>query len=255
MAEELVPLEDVVLEGTLGGGDGALSGWCGRDEGPEDVYVLRATNNRDIRIDIDPVGPNGFVPTVRFEVDTCGSTEAVTDDGYTALCEAGGVGITRFVHTEAGRVYTLTIDAPAGSGGDYRVTLTHERPPVGACPVHSNSPLLVSGGYFLWSNVLGSGQGRMDGLCGGPGQENMFAVVVAEPGVLRARVTATDGTSTPIVDVRTGCGFVTSQDCDQGAAGGSAEVQISVTEPGTYYVTADHHGVGTFAYDLEIWLN
>ena len=252
-AEALAPLEDAELTGTLPVERGSLSGWCGRDGGAEDVYVLDAQNDRDILVVVNAVDPDGFVPTVRVEVDTCGATEAVTDEGYTELCFADPMGGRAYIHTEIGRRYTITVDAPEGEGGDYSVILLYQPPLGDECPLHPETPFLQPGSYFLWSNTLGGGQGRIQGLCGGPGTENMFLVTVDAPGVLRARATSNSPDAEPIVDVRNGCAFVDTLDCQRGAAGGVAEVQVPV-DPGIYYVTVDHHGVGTFAYDLEMWL-
>lgn len=253
-AEELVPLEDTVLEGTLPAGRGMLEGWCGRDGGTEDVYVLHSMNNRDILVAVEAVDDEGFVPTVRIEVDTCGTTDAVTDEGYTELCRADGSAFVAFAHVEAGHDYTIVVDSPEGEGGAYRVVVSYQRPDPDNCILHPESPTLVQGGYFLWSNGLGGGQGNIQGLCGGPGTENMFAVRVLEPGVLRARVTSNTADAPPIVDIRRTCAVVATDRCEVGSPGGVAEAFVEVSEPRTYYVTADHHGVGPFSYDLEVWL-
>ena len=230
----LTPLEDVVLRGTLAG-PGELSGWCGRDEGAEDVYLLPMRNNRDLFVQV-LADESDFIPTIRIEESVCGQGEAWSTEGFTRLCTAERPEDPWHTLVLLEKDYYITIDAPPGASGDYAVQLTWRRPELSECNPHSESPTLEWGSVFQWSNTYISGQGEVDGVCGGPGREDMFPLIVTVPGLLDAQVTGTNG-MIPMLSLRTGCAGITERECTSNP-GGSPFAAISryIEEPGTYYL-------------------
>ena len=249
-AEELEPLVDVKLTGTLGGSDG-LRGWCGGDDGNEDVYLIRMVGTRDLLI--ETVGAESdFSPTIRVEEDTCGQASAV-GTGLTRLCTGSTVDDPKHVTLLNGHDYYITVDSPAGSNGDYAVNLTWAKPPLEMCKPHPEVIELDFGSVFQWQNSFGMGQGDVDGVCGGPGREDMFRMDVPYPGYLYAEVNGSNGFD-PLISLRLGCPGVAELTCTSEPVGDSyAYLDYWIENPGTYWLAVDQTDVSGGYYDLFLY--
>jgi hypothetical protein len=245
----VLPFANTEVRGRLLG-PGSVRGWCGRqadgdpDAGPEDSYLITPTFNVDATI---VVPQSDFTPSLRVTRDGC------REDVLPQLCAAPmGTDIWHFF-AEVGHTYTVTIDSPENTDGNYTMQVVYGDPGIGACPVHPTQITQEPGGYFTWSNTLGKRPGRVDGLCGGPGGENMFQLNVGFPGFIRFRVEASQGFR-PVLSVRTGCGGVTELQCTSADATGSNILELGdFFDPGTYFVVVDQGGVDGGDYKLEVF--
>jgi hypothetical protein len=226
-------------------------GWCGdgeNDAGAEDTYLITPTFDTDVIVSILP--ETEFTPTLRATRDGCYSD----DDNLPRMC-AAPVGDYPYWHflAEAGHEYSLTIDSPEGTDGKYAMRVFYGPPELSACPIHSTQINQAPGGYFTWSNELGGKGGRVDGRCGGPGNENMFQVNVSYPGTITFFVTADDSFA-PILSVRTGCGGSSEVTCTSMAQQGTSSFALPwFFEPGTYYIVVDQDDVKGGEYSLEVF--
>lgn len=247
----VLPFANFEVRGRLLG-PGKVRGWCGRDAeddpdaGPEDSYIVTPTFNVDVLVVIPE---SDFVPSLRVTKDGC------REDVFPQLC-ATPVTVDDNWHffAETGHSYTITIDSPEGTDGNYTMQMLYGDPGVGACPIHPSVITQKPGGFFTWSNTFGKRQGEVDGLCGGPGAENMFQVNVSYPAFISFQVTAEDGLE-PVLSVRSSCGGATELDCTSSDLTGSNLLSIDrfFDIPGTYYVVVDQVGVDGGKYTLDVF--
>ncbi len=247
----VLPFANFEVRGRLLG-PGKVRGWCGRDAdddpdaGPEDSYIVTPTFNVDVLVVIPDAD---FVPSLRVTKDGC------QEDVFPQVCatpvEAGDL---RHFFAETGHTYTITIDSPEGTDGNYTMQLLYGDPGIAACPIHPNVITQKPGGFFTWSNTFGRRQGEVDGACGGPGAENMFQVNVSYPGFINFRVTASNGFE-PVLSVRSSCGGATELQCTSSELAGSTDLSIDhfFEVPGTYYVVVDQAGVDGGEYTLDVF--
>lgn len=246
----VLPIANMTVRGRLLG-PGSVRGWCGRtddeapDAGAEDSYLITPSYNVDVTVlfpDAD------FTPTLRVTRDGC------REDVFPSVC-AAPIGDTPWHFlAEVGHTYTITVDSPEDTDGRYTMQLVYGDPGIAACPVHPTQIQQEPGGYFTWSNKLGSRrQGQVDGLCGGPGSENMFQLNVGYPGNFLFRVSADEGFD-PVISLRTGCGGVTELQCTSADIVGSPFIELPrFLDPGTYYVVVDQNDIGGGEYKLEVY--
>jgi hypothetical protein len=253
--EELVPLEDTVLRGSLSG-SGEVFGWCGADDGIEDVYVLDMQNNRDLTLRV--LDESEFVPTIRVEEDVCGQ-ESARGEGLTRLCTSEATSDDpRHVLLLKGHRYFVTIDSTSGSGGNYAVEITWANTPLSSCDPHPETIVQAPGTQFLWNNSFSRGQGRVDSQCGGPGQEDMFKIRTSYTGYVWISVNGSNG-FLPLVSLRRGCGGVTEMACspglDEPATAYASIDGYFLDEIRDYYVVVDQVGVDGGRYDLAVYFD
>lgn len=250
----VLPFANFEVRGRLLG-PGKVRGWCGRlgddddadapDAGPEDTYIVTPTFNVDVLV---VVPESDFEPTLRVTRDGC------REDVLPSVCAAPmGDDLWHFF-AEVGHSYTITIDSPEGTDGNYTMQVLYGDPGIAACPVHPSQIDQEHGGYFTWSNTFGKSQGHVDGLCGGPGSENMFQVNVTYPGLITFRMEA-DESFKPVLSVRSGCGGVTELLCNAASLGAGNFIEINqfFEVPGTYYVVVDQGDVAGGSYKLEVF--
>lgn len=249
----VLPFANFEVRGRLLG-PGKERGWCGRDAeddpdaGPEDSYIVTPTFNVDVLVVIPDAD---FKPSLRVTRDGCREEKDVNPQ----LCATEvAVDDTWHFFAETGHTYTITIDSPEGTDGNYTMLMLYGDPGVGACPIHPSVITQKPGGFFTWSNSFGRRQGHVDGLCGGPGAENMFQVNVSYPAFISFQVTAEDGLE-PVLSVRSSCGGATELDCTSSAITGSNLVTIDrfFDAPGTYYVVVDQVGIAGGKYTLDVF--
>ena len=247
----VLPFANFEVRGRLLG-PGKVRGWCGRDAeddpdaGPEDSYIVTPTFNVDVLVVIPE---SDFVPSVRVTKDGC------REDVFPQVCVTPvAAGDLRHFFAETGHTYTITIDSPEGTDGNYTMQLLYGDPGIAACPIHPNIITQKPGGFFTWSNSFGRRQGEVDGACGGPGAENMFQVNVSYPGFFNFRVTASNGFE-PVLSVRSSCGGATELQCTSSELTGSTDLSIDhfFEVPGTYYVVVDQVGVDGGDYTLDVF--
>lgn len=247
-----IPFENTTISGILPDGHGSLyGGWCGDDEGVEDVYMLAPFYDADVTFTFRPEA-NEFAPTLRVQADSCGASE-----GAIGVCATEPIDTDYPYHFLArnGTVYWVTIDSSEpGMGGAYAFDVTVGDPGLGACPIHPEPIEQSPGAAFVWGNSFSRGQGFVDGYCGGPGKENMFVLLASYAGNIYVRADGTGGFS-PVVGLRTGCSALTEQQCaadGQSGIPGTAELYGYIPGPGTYYVVVDNAGIEAGDYSLRV---
>jgi hypothetical protein len=247
-----IPFENTTISGTLPDDHGSLyAGWCGRDDGVEDVYQLAPFYDADVTFTFAP-GASDFRPTLRVQADPCGDSE-----GAIPICATDPIDTDYPFHFLArnGTVYWVTIDSgEAGLGGAYAFDVQIGDPGAGACPVHPERISQSPGASFVWGNSFSSGQGYVDGFCGGPGKENMFQLDAFYEGNVYVRADGTGGFS-PVVSLRTSCSALTELQCGaDGESGivGTAELYGYIPGPGTYFLAIDNAGVDAGDYSLRV---
>lgn len=244
----ILPIANIEVRGRLLG-PGSVRGWCGKgdsdlDAGPEDSYSITPSYNVDITVLIPEAD---FQPTLRVTRDGC------REDVLPSVCAAPISDKIWHFLAEVDHTYTITVDSPEGTDGRYKMQLVYGDPGLAACPIHPTEVDQEPGGYFTWSNGLGARQGQVDGLCGGPGAENMFQVNVGYPGNFLFRLEGSESFA-PVLSVRTGCGGVTELACTSAAQTGSNFIEIGqFLTPGVYYVVADQGDVRGGDYKLEVY--
>lgn len=247
----VLPIANMEVRGRVLG-PGRVEGWCGdgeNDAGSEDNYLIVPTYDTDIVVVVLP--ETEFEPTLRVTRDGCYEDDA----NPPRLCAAPLGDEYPYWHflAQVGHEYNLAIDSPAETDGHYVMQIYYNPPELSACPVHSTQITQEPGGYFTWSNTLGGRGGRVDGYCGGPGNENMFQVNVLYPGTITFQVRA-DERFAPILSVRTGCGGTTELTCTSMSQQNSSTFSLAwFFEPGTYYVVVDQEGVAGGEYMLEVF--
>jgi hypothetical protein len=261
----VLPFANFEVRGRLLG-PGKVRGWCGRlnddvkpdaetdtaadvairpDAGPEDSYIVTPTFNVDVLVVVPDAD---FEPSLRVTKDGC------REDVLPSVCAAPmGDDLWHFF-AEVGHSYTITIDSPEGTDGNYTMQVLYGDPGVAACPIHPSQIDQEHGGFFTWSNQFGRSQGHVDGLCGGPGTENMFQINVNYPGNITFNVEA-DASFAPVLSVRSGCGGATELICTSAAQTGSNFVSLNhfFEVPGTYFVVVDQGDIDGGSYKLEVF--
>lgn len=228
-------------------GSSRLRGWCGADAGPEVVYRIAPDTDVDVSLSLASAD---FSPTLRVREGGCEDG----DDVPTLVCDPGFSNDEfggRHFFARAGQEYYVVVDSASGDGGEYALDVSFEPVPLSSCPLHGETIVQDPGGAFLWRNDLSSGQGRVDGACGGPGRENMFVFLVSQPGFVAIIADATDGFE-PIVSLRRGCGGVTEVACSGNDGTGSAFLETQV-DPGEYYIVVDQGGRQGGSYELNVF--
>ncbi|MBL4684609.1 MAG: hypothetical protein JKY37_08485 [Nannocystaceae bacterium] len=242
----VLPTVDAAVSGELARGGSLSEGTCGRDDGPEDAYVLLATSTTDVQIIFD--ASTEFDPVLRVELEGCGG------EGIELVCDRNIIEAPFHFLVEAGLEYTVTVDSKKGQSGNYAFDVVYGAPALDQCPVHPEFINQVSGATFVWGNTFSPGHGRIDGFCGGPGRENMFPLTASYPGFMYISATGTNGFS-PVVSFRTGCGATSELGCARdGDTGipGTAELEAYIDGPGQYYIVVDEAGLDGGDYSLRV---
>jgi hypothetical protein len=241
-------LEVFTLSGQLTG-TGSEQGPCGRDDGPEAVYSFSPTRTLDVTLRVI-ADQTSFSPTVRVERDRCGDPRAAAEICASDLLRPDGTeALARHFLAEAGSTYYVTVDSPARTSGSFGVELRAGAVPLAQCSVHAETITHAPGGTFSWLNDLTEGYGRVGSRCGAPGKENMFRVVVNQPGWIFAGATGTGG-FIPVLSLRTSCSAATEIDCM--SSGGANVGGEWFVEPGEYYLTVDNATTAAGGYQLFV---
>lgn len=247
-----LPTTDSSVVGVLRGPGLYGDGLCGPDDGLEDVYHLKLPTASDVTITFDP-DETEFPPTLRVLEWSCPVTEGVTRVCTNDVFD-GSVSDPRHFIANGTRDYYIYVESQDGNGGDYAFSITLGQPPLEQCHVHPETIFQSSGSVFQWENDFGAGSGRVDSLCQGAGQENMFAVSASYPGNMYVDVVGSNGFR-PLASVREGCSALTELDCTSEAILGTpgfASLQFFIPGPGTYYVVADTLGLTGGTYNLSV---
>lgn len=237
---------DTTVSGELPAHGSLSEAWCGSDGGPEDAYVLVADFNTDVTLTLDRAD---FNAVLRVTEGGCG-----TGEGTTLVCDREIDDRPFHFLAEGGKEYTVTIDSAEGDAGSYQFSTVYGWPPLEACPVHPETIDQVNGATFIWENTFSQGQGQVDGLCGGPGRENMFRLNAVQAGNMYVQVEGTNG-FVPVASVRTSCAAVSelacSRDGDTGIPG-VAELSFFIEGPGEYFIVVDQGEIGAGDYKLRV---
>ncbi len=239
-----MPAQNVTIEGALDG-RGGERGWCGQDGGPEQVYSLATPGNSDVTL----VVRSADVPlTLRVVEDGC-----VDGTGTTVMCANDFVEASRHFLAIAGRTYSIIVDSETGASGKYSFDVVFGWPTLDQCTFQQEVIVQQSGGSFVWFNEFGSGQGRADGFCGGPGQENIFPIATSYLGGMSAELVGSDGFE-GVLSLRTSCAGVSELACSAAVANGSTALDGFIESPGSeYYLAVDQVGIAGGAYSLYVY--
>lgn len=239
-----MPLMNVTIEGQLSGGDHER-GWCGQDAGPEQVYSLVAPYTTDVTF----VARSSDVPlTLRVVEDGCSDGE-----GRTVTCANDFLEVSRHFLAIAGHSYSVIVDSDAGASGKFALDVVFGWPTLDQCEIHDEVILQQPGGSFVWFNDFGRGQGTADGLCGGPGNENIFPISTSYVGGMTAEVSGTNGLA-PVLSLRTNCAGVSELTCAVADVNGGTSLNWYFDAPGTeYYLAVDGAGIDGGSYSLDVF--
>ncbi|HET6585242.1 MAG TPA: hypothetical protein VFG69_17410 [Nannocystaceae bacterium] len=238
-----MPEGNVTVKGELKGRS-EQGGWCGSDSGPEIVYELVAPYTTDISLYLTQ---SDAPLTLRVEEGVCGS------DAAAKICATDFQTQGRHFLAVAGQTYYITVDTDTAAGTKFSFDVVYGWPPLEQCPIHEMTIAQEPGGSFQWFNDFGESQGQVDGFCGGPGRENMFAVTASYPGNMYATVIG-DGGFEPVVSLRTNCAAVSELVCDADGPNGYAEASTFI-DPAVspiYYVAVDQVGYQGGSYELIV---
>lgn len=239
-----MPFAPNTLRGTLSGPSFA-EGWCGSDDGPEDVYTLVPDYDVDVILTLLP-GETEFTPTLRVVEDGCEN-----DTGVTLVCTHNFEAQAYHFLARAGHTYAVFIDSADGSEGSYAFDVSLGYPALELCAPHPEVIQQLPGSSFLWNNDFSEGQGLVDGYCGGPGRENMFPLVATYAGNLYAEAITTGGFA-PVLSLRTDCAAISELACAADGPGGVAELSTFLPGPGQYYLVIDQGQIGAGGYQLRV---
>lgn len=238
------------------------SSWCG-GAGGEDYYLYKP-NRGDVKITFNPVdgGVEPILRVVKVPADTspCGNDipaedtnicTAITNDDPSWNFYAGGAEFD----------YYIVVDS-AGGTGPYEMQLNYGIEALGnecqdKIPVEPEVIRLGRNGVYEWEATLqGNKQGRLDGKCGGGGDEDLFIVRMIEGGTLHVAVEALSGGFTPVVGISRGpgCAGESGIRCEQ-ALGGYAETEISSSAATTRFIVVDQTGVTGGNYRMTAWMD
>ncbi len=240
----VMPAENVTVEGTLSGVDHER-GWCGQDSGPEQVYSLTVPYNTDVTL-VTRQADVGL--TLRIVEDGCSDGE-----GRTVVCANDFAEVSRHFFALAGHTYNIIVDSEVGASGKFAFDVVFGWPTLDQCTIHEEVIVQQSGGSFVWANDFGRGQGTADGLCGGPGRENMFAFQTSYAGYVYAELTSSDGFE-PVLSLRTSCAGLSELTCAAGAANSTTSLEWFVDAPGSeYYLAVDQVGIEGGSYSVAVY--
>ncbi len=239
-----LPFTPMTMQGELSG-PSFSEGWCGSDGGPEDIYTLIPDYDVDVILSLN-TSDTDFTPTLRVVEDGC-----EPGVGFTKICTRSFAEESFHFLAQAGRVYSVIIDSRDGGEGEYSFNVDFDTPPLEQCGVHPEVIEQISGSAFIWNNEFSQGQGRVDSYCGGPGRENMFALVATYPGNVFVTVESSGGFA-PLISARTGCGALSEIDCTSTSAGATGQLGFFIEQPGTYYVVVDQAEIGSGGYQLRV---
>jgi hypothetical protein len=251
-----LPLMPLNVQGQIGGCSD-IDGWCG-GSGPEDVYRLITTVNPiDVTVDfrpdqttIDPV-----MRVVRSPIGEACAEAAIIDQGICAPI-VNELSKRHFL-IEVGFEYYLIVDSGHGEAGEYGFDITYGVGPLveNECfaEIEEQQINLGLGGQFVWEASLDDGQGILDGFCGGPGAEAIFAVNTTSAGTLVASVLGDSGLE-PMLSVRPACAAGSELNCDSSTAQLDHSANLAYAVPGatTVYLVVDQLGVEGGSYTLNV---
>ena len=239
--------EPQIVRGRLLGG-GSAEAWCGdagSDAGREDTYLLTPPYSTDVILTMRD--GTDFPALLRVTAGGC-----IAEDGTVPeTCVIPEIDDPRHFWAEAGQDYYISIDSAAGVDGRYELDIAFGWPPLDSCELHSMAITQQPGGHFLWENTLASGQGRVDGACGGPGREDMFLVNVQEPSLMT--VVVNSDSIQPVISVRSNCAAASELTCSVGENPNTVEYFFPAA--GEYYLAIDQEGVSGGDYVLEVFFN
>ncbi|MBK6916921.1 MAG: hypothetical protein IPH07_05935 [Deltaproteobacteria bacterium] len=241
-----MPVQNITVNGQLSGGNHER-GWCGQDDGPEQVYSLTVPYNVDVTLAVTKADSP---LTLRIVEDGCSDGE-----GRTVMCANDFVDAPHHFFALAGHTYSIIVDSEDGASGEFSFDAVFGWPTIDQCTVHDEVIFQQPGGSFVWFNDFGRGQGDVDGACGGPGRDNMFPVQVSYPGNIYVDVTASGGLS-PVVSLRTSCAGVSELTCSSGGANGTASMTwfIDASSP-EYYLVVDQATIDGGSYGLSVFFD
>jgi hypothetical protein len=239
-----MPPQNVTIDGTLSGADHER-GWCGQDAGPEQVYKLVAPFNTDVTFALR----SADVPlTLRVVEDGCSDGE-----GRAVVCANDFLEQSRHFLAIAGHSYSVIVDSDAGASGSFSFDVIFGWPTLDQCTIHDEQILQQPGGSFVWFNDFGRGQGTADGLCGGPGRENIFPILTSYVGGMTAEISGTNGMA-PVLSLRTNCAGVSELTCAAGAVNSSTSLNWYFDAPGSeYYLAVDQVGIDGGSYSMTVY--
>jgi hypothetical protein len=246
-------LADSAISGELAGA-GNYEGWCGGDSGREDVYLFVTPENLDVTLRFDSSTSSDIsVRVIESEAACQSGSEAAT-----RLCDRSvienGVPDTRYFYATGGVPYYIIVDNRGSEAANYSGVVTLDPPSIDVCAPHPDTITQVSGSTFTWYNDFSTGQGRVDGICGGPGKENFFRLQASYPGNVYINAYGSGGFN-PIVGLRRGCGGTTEVSCtsaDLAGTPGTASLSYFL-DAGEWWVTVDDATVDGGAYTLEVY--
>lgn len=236
-----VPTQEIVVQGQLGGCDGA-SGWCGRDSGPEDVYRIMTPNAVDMHVRFNPAETE-FIPTLRVLGGATGTVDPCTFDiSQSDVCTPDASLRERW-SWKAQEGETFIIVDGVGAGGKYEFEISYGVSNFGDCEAEE----VIAMDYDVAVTRVGTlepVQGRYDSLCQTPGDDRLYTVQLPGPGTLTATVETADGAG--IVSIRNGCAANTELTC-------GASASEFFDSAGTVNVVLDSTGVdgGNFSLVLN----
>ncbi len=246
-----VPGGNLVVRGTLTGCS-MSRGWCGADDGPDDVFVLSPPAAQDVTISIRPEETT-FPATIRVSYgdDACEPSAADTD-----VCGPADPERTAwsFRVNEAGVPVYVTVDsATYSSDMEYAFDIFYGGQFVDSeqgCQLHPEVITLGTGGAFVWEDTLARGQGYIDGACGAPGSEHIFELTLKNAGILDVLVEPLDGELAPVISLRTRCASNTEAGCSAAGQAGLSAALSQPVEPGKMWLAVDQSSVKGGAYRL-----
>lgn len=106
-----IKLEEAVIRGYVHGG--GLYTHCGDDEGPEQVFTFTPAFSTTATFRFIP-DDTDFTPTLRITSNGCAPGE-----GDVRVCDVLFEGEAIATSLQRAVVYTLTVDSPRGTAGDY----------------------------------------------------------------------------------------------------------------------------------------
>ncbi len=235
-----VPAGEIIVQGQLGGCDGA-NGWCGRDGGPEDVYRIATPNPIDMHVRFNPAETD-FIPTLRILGGAAGTVDPCTFEvSQSDVCTPDASLRERWSWlAQPGETYII-VDG-AGGGGKYEFEITYGVGAFGECEAEE----IIAMEYDVAVTRVGTFeavQGTYDGACQTPGDDRLFTVQLPGPGTLTA--TAETASGDGIASIRTGCAGNTEQSC-------GVVAQQFFDSAGTANVVVDSTGVDGGNYSLVL---
>ena len=236
--------QTIVVRGSLGGCSD-VEGWCG-GTGPEDVYRIGSLPG-DVFVEFLPQETN-FNPVLRVvrAEDPC--LEATILESEICAPIVNSVPGRGFFDQGGADTYFIIVDTELGESGDYafEVRFGDEAFESDCLDVVEEAPIeLMAGGNFVWEADLEGEQGRLDSGCSGPGDEDIFSLILTGGGNLQATVEVLSGDIEPIVSIRNDCSTTTEVTC-------GPTVSANVGGSDTGYLVVDQLGAAKGRYRLTV---